>query len=407
MLNQGFSYELKVISYLALKYSDPTNGIKDFKILENSDDCGNFDDVVVAIEKESGEKLKLFLQLKHSTIDGLERRKKLTSKTFTAKKGNQFSFNLQKSWETLRHVEVNTDNAVKYVLYTNKDANEDDPNFVPYDKEDVGLVQIGGAAFQINNYQFQTNNEEEEERATKFRQNFVILSTQPHEEDMENVIIGLISRMFDSDLEHGIARKIAVNFIKFLDSWQKGHCGEYTSLSKEKIQFKIIELVTKYNFPQFDLLSMPTITEEQMKAANTSTYNVVFVENIGADAHFKEVLPFVYGFMKTTLAQYITISNWNSAISEEDFRLLCKKISNARKETIELWGNKFVNKLTVQQMYLYLWWKNILPLVLCTNNVVNLKKIMAKLHLNNKRFVIVDDYCDSNEIIATLKSGKI
>jgi ankyrin repeat protein len=92
----------------ALKFST-SDIVADFEMKTNSDDCGDFDDVVLKVTFVDGQSEMFLLQLKHS-----ENMKKVTEKKLAATNGD---FSLPKYIKSIRNFE-NTKN-VSFILYTN------------------------------------------------------------------------------------------------------------------------------------------------------------------------------------------------------------------------------------------------------------------------------------------------
>jgi hypothetical protein len=92
----------------ALKFGT-SDIVADFEMKINSDDCGDFDDVVLKMTFVDGQSEMFLLQLKHS-----ENIKKVTEKKLAAKNGD---FSLPKYIKSIRNFE-NTKN-ISFILYTN------------------------------------------------------------------------------------------------------------------------------------------------------------------------------------------------------------------------------------------------------------------------------------------------
>jgi ankyrin repeat protein len=113
--NLGKDYEKLMCALLALKFS--TNDIvADFEMKTNSDDCGDFDDVVLTVTFVDGESQTFLLQLKHSEI-----RRNVTDKKLAAENGD---FSLLKYVESIRNFK-NTEN-INFILYTNSSTSIED-----------------------------------------------------------------------------------------------------------------------------------------------------------------------------------------------------------------------------------------------------------------------------------------
>jgi ankyrin repeat protein len=113
--NLGKDYEKLMCALLALKFS--TNDIvADFEMKTNSDDCGDFDDVVLTVTFVDGESQTFLLQLKHSEI-----RRNVTDKKLAAESGD---FSLLKYVESIRNFK-NTEN-INFILYTNSSTSIED-----------------------------------------------------------------------------------------------------------------------------------------------------------------------------------------------------------------------------------------------------------------------------------------
>jgi ankyrin repeat protein len=93
---------------LALKFST-SDIVADFEMKTNSDDCGDFDDVVLKVTFVDGQSQTFQLQLKHS-----ENTKNITDKNLEAKKGD---YSLPKYIKNISKFE-NIEN-ISFILYTN------------------------------------------------------------------------------------------------------------------------------------------------------------------------------------------------------------------------------------------------------------------------------------------------
>jgi ankyrin repeat protein len=106
--NFGNEYEKLMCALLALEFST-SDIVEDFKMKTNSENCGNFDDVVLKVTFKEGQSQMFFLQLKHC-----ESMKPITDKKLAAKSGD---FSLLQYIESISKLEI-TEN-VSYILYTN------------------------------------------------------------------------------------------------------------------------------------------------------------------------------------------------------------------------------------------------------------------------------------------------
>jgi ankyrin repeat protein len=92
----------------------------------NSDDCGDFDDVVLKVTFVDGQSQTFLLQLKHS-----ENMKNVTEKMFAAENG---AFSLQKYMRSISKFE-NTEN-VSFILYTNNSTSIESKSTIDIKKKD-------------------------------------------------------------------------------------------------------------------------------------------------------------------------------------------------------------------------------------------------------------------------------
>jgi hypothetical protein len=109
----------------ALKFST-SDIVADFEMKTNSDDCGDFDDVVLKVTFVDGQSQTFLLQLKHS-----ENMKNVTEKMFAAENG---AFSLQKYMRSISKFE-NTEN-VSFILYTNNSTSIESKSTIYIKNED-------------------------------------------------------------------------------------------------------------------------------------------------------------------------------------------------------------------------------------------------------------------------------
>jgi serine/threonine-protein phosphatase 6 regulatory ankyrin repeat subunit B len=109
----------------ALKFST-SDIVADFEMKTNSDDCGDFDDVVLKVTFVDGQSQTFLLQLKHS-----ENMKNVTDKMFAAENG---AFSLQKYMRSILKFE-NTEN-VSFILYTNNSTSIESKSTIYIKNED-------------------------------------------------------------------------------------------------------------------------------------------------------------------------------------------------------------------------------------------------------------------------------
>jgi ankyrin repeat protein len=107
-IDLGKEYEKLMCALLALKFST-SDIVADFEMKTNSDDCGDFDDVVLKVTFMDGQSQMFLLQLKHS-----ENMKDVTGNMLAKGKG----FGILKYKESIQEFE-NIEN-VSFILYTNK-----------------------------------------------------------------------------------------------------------------------------------------------------------------------------------------------------------------------------------------------------------------------------------------------
>ncbi|KAJ3619702.1 hypothetical protein MTP99_005362 [Tenebrio molitor] len=121
----GKDYEKLMCALFALKFST-SDIVADFEMKTNSDDCGDFDDVVLKVTFVDGQSQTFLLQLKHS-----ENMKNVTEKMFAAENG---AFSLQKYMRSISKFE-NTEN-VSFILYTNNSTSIESKSTIYIKNED-------------------------------------------------------------------------------------------------------------------------------------------------------------------------------------------------------------------------------------------------------------------------------
>ncbi|XP_063903909.1 uncharacterized protein LOC135123308 [Zophobas morio] len=123
--DKGREYEDVVLAnFVLLLLNDPS--IKDFYISSNDANFGAFDDIVIQIKSDKGDKVKA-LQLKHSE------RKILSTENLQSKKGD---FSITKYFQSFLEIE---DAADEYILYTNR----------PFKYKESAKFQLEGEEFYI------------------------------------------------------------------------------------------------------------------------------------------------------------------------------------------------------------------------------------------------------------------
>jgi hypothetical protein len=129
--NLGKDYEKLMCALLALKFST-SDIVADFEMKTNSDDCGDFDDVVLKVTFVDGQSHTFLLQLKHS-----ENTKIVTEKKLAAKNDN---FSLLKYIESIPKFE-NSEN-VSFILYTNCSTSIKDNSVICLQNKDNRVEEV-------------------------------------------------------------------------------------------------------------------------------------------------------------------------------------------------------------------------------------------------------------------------
>jgi hypothetical protein len=132
--DQGRDYEKLMCALFALKFST-SDIVADFEMKTNSNDCGDFDDVVLKMTFVDGQSEMFLLQLKHS-----ENTKNVTNKDLEDTGGNNNkygNFSLLKYEKSLKSIRTfeNVEN-ISFILYTNKSTSIESDSKIRLKNED-------------------------------------------------------------------------------------------------------------------------------------------------------------------------------------------------------------------------------------------------------------------------------
>jgi hypothetical protein len=242
--NLGKDYEKLMCALLALKFST-SDIVADFEMKTNSDDCGDFDDVVLKVTFVDGQSQMFLLQLKHS-----ENMKDVTGNMLAKGKG----FGILKYKESIQEFE-NIEN-VSFILYTNKSTSIKNNEKIVLQNKDKTIEEVVVTKLQqldpkelllitrkgisdkkegTKVFQFELNQSSDSVKGLdEFLKRFYFFANQTNTTEASSLINALLRE------KCGINDDIyCSSFIQFMETWWSGNF----ILCKYDVVVKLAELI--------------------------------------------------------------------------------------------------------------------------------------------------------------------
>jgi ankyrin repeat protein len=331
--NLGKDYEKLMCALLALKFST-SDIVADFEMKTNSDDCGDFDDVVLKVTFVDGQSHTFLLQLKHS-----ENTKIVTEKKLAAKNDN---FSLLKYIESIPKFE-NSEN-VSFILYTNCSTSIKDNSVICIQNKDNRVEEVVARELQnLNPKQFLLMNRNEisdKKEGTKVLQfelnqssgsvkglgdnlkHFYFFADQTNATGAQSLINAMLRE------ECGINDDIySLSCIQFMETWRSGNF----ILTKYDVVAKLAELALT-----------PFIQTISDRKCNENS-------NLLREA----IMKFDMTIVKDTNEEVIA-NIWNESASDSEINLTSLKYGLRLTE---------MNNLSLEERSKVLWHLNKVPLI--------------------------------------------
>jgi histidinol phosphatase-like PHP family hydrolase len=331
--NLGKDYEKLMCALLALKFST-SDIVADFEMKTNSDDCGDFDDVVLKVTFVNGQSHTFLLQLKHS-----ENTKTVTEKKLAAKNDN---FSLLKYIESIPKFE-NSEN-VSFILYTNCSTSIKDNSVICIQNKDNRVEEVVARELQnLNPKQFLLMNRNEisdKKEGTKVLQfelnqssgsvkglgdnlkHFYFFADQTNATGAQSLINAMLRE------ECGINDDIySLSCIQFMETWRSGNF----ILTKYDVVAKLAELALT-----------PFIQTISDRKCNENS-------NLLREA----IMKFDMTIVKDTNEEVIA-NIWNESASDSEINLTSLKYGLRLTE---------MNNLSLEERSKVLWHLNKVPLI--------------------------------------------
>jgi hypothetical protein len=242
--DQGKEYEKLMCALLALKFST-SDIVADFEMKTNSDDCGDFDDVVLKVTFMDGQSQMFLLQLKHS-----ENMKDVTGNMLAKAKG----FCILKYKESIQEFE-NTEN-VSFILYTNNSTSIKNNSKIDLQNNDNTIEEVVVSELQqldhekrllmtrkgisdkkegTKVFQFESNQSSDSVKGLdEFLKRFYFFANQTNTTGARSQINAMLRE------ECGITdATYSLSFIEFMEPWWSGNF----ILTKYDVVAKLAELI--------------------------------------------------------------------------------------------------------------------------------------------------------------------
>lgn len=387
-MDLGRIYEQRIAAHLAIKCAlDPD--LSDFWIVSNVNGVEAFDDIVLMVQDQSGNRKLYCIQLKYLTNSNLQatQLENHTPKNKFSLKKYQDSFDIIErnirgnTVDILRNISLDE---IYLILWTNAPLTSRD-KLQHLNTESAGGMDFLNTTTDSNVYKVSNLASSEAPFNEKFLERFYLFAKQASASSLDKIIKSELISHFDD-----VSNSVIISITDYFTKWSMGDSKNILRITKNDVQRTLLE------FLFIPHLIEPTPTEganpERFNLVNETltSFNIIPIKE-------KKLLKNIFTYSKTALDRlYKSRLNlelpWNADLSGIHWDALKATSDQAAQKVIKILQEKkiFVPYLTIKDLYLASWRCRLIPLVVnCEISKNFVENALAKLKAVAKEFSFV------------------